>query len=226
MKKIFLALCFSLFACGAFAKGLVIDYFSPSGVTFGANFGGDIFSCAYGLWIDKHDLTKVTEQWNYNYEYEYSSGYYEETKETVSATNVGPYIQLDWSILPIKVNVASSEMRIGANIGAQMAILYNSEFDCDIASSFLLGVQARYKNFDLTLGWKETVYFQEVIRSSDDFEDNSEEYKVDGNGIHNSFQMGFKYHFGNRKTQKSASIPAIENSTRTRILPISGLMRI
>ncbi len=220
MKKIFLALCFSVFACGAFAKGLVIDYFSPSGVTFGANFGGDVFSCAYGLWIDKHDLTKVTEDWNYS---EYN---YEERKETVSTTNVGPYIQLDWSILPIKFNVASNEMRIGANIGAQMAILYNSEFDCDIASSFLLGVQARYKNFDLTLGWKETVYFQELIRSSDDYDDDPEEYKVDGNGIHNSFQMGFKYHFGNRKTQKSTSIPTSENSTKTRILPISGLMRI
>lgn len=104
------------------------------------------FSCAYGLLIDKHDLPKVAEYWNY-------SGYnYEESKETVSTTNVGPYIQLDWSILPIKFNVAPNEMRIGANIGAQMAILYNSEFDCDIASSFLLGVQARYKNFDLTLG--------------------------------------------------------------------------
>lgn len=43
MKKIFPVLCFSLFACGAFAKGLIIDCFSPSGVTFGANFGGDVF---------------------------------------------------------------------------------------------------------------------------------------------------------------------------------------
>lgn len=209
MKKIFLAICFSLCACGAFAKGLVFDYFSPSGVTFGANIGGDIFSCAYGVWLDTHDL-KIN---HYSSSYgSYSS--YETTTEASSTTNVGPYIQVDWSILPIKFNIASSQMRIGANIGAQVAILYSTALNFDIATGFLLGVQGRYKNFDLTLGWKGTLYWNEMIYSE---------------CFYNSCQMGFRYHFGNRNTQKSSSVsvgPSSENSKKTRILPIFGFMRI
>lgn len=228
MKKIFLSICFSLFAFGAFASGLVVDYFSPAGITFGANSGGDIFSCAYGLWIDSHSFDKITEHSDYVYTSSYS-GYYDyyETTESSSSTNVGPYIQLDWSILPIKFNVASSEMRLGVNIGTQLAILYSSEFSVDIAPAFLIGAQARYKKFDLTLGWKGTLYVQEVIRSLDDYDGDDD--KVDGNGFHNSFQLGFRYHFGNRKGGTSSSkvgSPFGENSGKTRILPSSGLMRI
>lgn len=208
MKKIFLAICFSLCACGAFAKGLVIDYFSPSGVTFGANIGGDIFSCAYGVWLDTHGL-KINNEYN-DYGSSYSS--YETTTKVSSTTNIGPYIQVDWSILPIKFNIASSQMRIGANIGAQVAILYSTALDFDIAAGFLLGVQGRYKNFDLTLGWKGTLYCFEIGYSE---------------CFYNSCQIGFRYHFGNRNTQKSSSVgSSSENSKKTRILPISGFMRI
>lgn len=182
MKKIFLAICFSLCACGAFAKGLVIDYFSPSGVTFGANIGGDIFSCAYGVWLDTHELKINHYGSSYSSYGSYSS--YETTTEASSTTNVG----------------------------AQVAILYSTALDFDIATGFLLGVQGRYKNFDLTLGWKGTLYWNEIGYS---------EY------FYNSCQMGFRYHFGNRNTQKSSSVgPSSENSKKTRILPISGFMRI
>ncbi len=206
MKKFFLAFCLLSFGSGLFALGLSASYFSPSGATVGIANEGDVFSLGYGLWIDSHTFTSTHDN------------YYNSTTTTTEYTfDFGPYVQLNWSILPIKFNLGANQMAIGINTGIQVAALYSSYYTFDIALAGLLNAQIRYKNFDLLLGYKPSLYFTEMIN--------------EGMSLHSSFQIGLRYYFGKRgfKKSSSSSSPDSYNSpsdnTNTKVINGSSIIR-
>lgn len=214
MKKIFLAFCLLAFGSGLFALGLSTSYFSPSGATVGVANGGDVFSLGYGLWIDSHTFTSTHNNY-YNNSY-YGSYYSSSTTTTESTFDFGPYVQLDWAILPIKFNLGANQMAIGINTGIQVAALYSSYYSFDIALAGLLNAQIRYKNFDVLLGYKPSLYFMEMMG--------------EGMSLHSSFQIGLRYYFGKRGFKKSSSSsPDSYNSpsdnTNTRVINGSSIIR-
>lgn len=216
MKKFFLASCLLFFGSGLFALGLSANYFSPSGATVGITNGGNIFSFGYGLLIDSHSFTSTDD------DYYYSSGYYgnsyssRNTTRTEYTFDFGPYVQLDWAILPIKFNLGANQMAIGINTGIQVAALYSSynAFDCALAG--LVNAQIRYKNFDVLLGYKPSLYIMEMAQ---------------GSSLHSSFQIELRYYFGKRGFKKSSSSTSSSvdsynspsDNTNTRVIRASAL---
>ncbi|MBQ9281474.1 MAG: hypothetical protein IJ207_04665 [Treponema sp.] len=199
MKKTFFCffLLISLFS-HLFARGFEIDYFSPNGFTLGTNHGEDVFSLGYGLWVDTHEF-KYRESDRY--------GYSSDTSKFI-----GPYIQLDWAILPFDLNVGGHNIKFGGNIGLQYGILYTSsdlKSHVEISYAPMISLQARYEAFDVTLGWKGTHYM-------------IEEFAEDWDGdSHNSFQLGIRYTIGKRGWRVKSKSDSNSNeiiSGRTRIL--------
>ena len=198
MRKILLALLLPLALVPlAAARGFEIDYFSPTGVTIGTSKGGDVFSITYGLWFDSHDFKEKEEE---EQEYSHRMSYYSEKVEvekTKSSTNVGPYIQFDWAILPFSIGGISA----GFNVGAQLAALYSSEFGTEVAYAPMIGLQARYGAFDAILGWKGALYIVEAISTDVPIQ------------IHHSFHLGLKYFVGKRGFTNDASSKGDSSST-------------
>lgn len=217
MKKFFLAICLLSFGSGLFALGLSASYFSPSGATVGFANGGDVFSFGYGLWIDSHTFTSTHNDYYSSSSY-YGSYYSSSTTKTTTAStfDFGPYVQLDWAILPIKFNLGANQMAIGINTGFQVAALYSSYYSFDAALAGLLNTQIRYKNFDILLGYKPSLYFMEIMNG--------------GSSLHSSFQIELRYYFGKRGFKKSSSSStdsynSPSDNTHTRVINGSSIIR-
>lgn len=229
MKKIFIAILISLISLPAFSVGMLVDSYmgQSNGVDFGVFFGKGKLLTSLGLTIDSHtalvdsssshsgsnsssyDTSTSFDPLTGKYYTDSSTGERVKTKkETVE--EIGPFVRLDW----VSNFLSLGFMKMGVDLGAQVAFVSNSHSGFDISIALLPMVNVNVGKWNLTTGYKGTFYMADAGDSS-----------VHSSPYKSAFAFGGSYSFGkgqssggSSKQKSTSTIAGIDTSSNPTVI--------
>lgn len=208
MKKLFVSILFLIFVVPVFSLALEANYLGlgkVNGFNVGICTNSEIFNISTGIYFDEHKV-KYREQ-----EEVWENGQYyrlPERKYDKKDYCIGPYVNLDWSILPIKF---SPDFKLGLNFGVQVAATKSKVEGLEFPFSPSVSLQVRVKKLDAFVGVKSIVYPAAFF-----FDSNKPDKKL---GL--TARIGLRYTFKLKKA--SSGVTTVQKKNRTKIINGSNL---